>query len=524
MNSNTVTGSSTTSLTGIYYAIYNSGTVTTAINIDSNNIGNSTTAALTLNAANSGGHIFINNTGGNGTALSMSNNNFQGITYTVAGSGNIYYISNTAAARTHSINSNKFTNLNINTTGNVTFISDNVIMPANGLQNVNSNTIVGSFNKAAGGIVTLFNSASTSVSGSIVNNIDNNFSHITLTGSTIMGGWVNTDAGAANKTIQNNTFSYWTGGTGYINGMNINITSLNNAITGNYINNISGQGAVNGIVTAAGNDNIFLNTINTLSTTGSAAVNGIQVTSGTSKNIYRNKIYDLQASNTVTGATVNGILVSGSSVVKVTIYNNLIGDLRTPLSSATDPIRGISIISTTANSTINVYNNTVYLNASSSGATFGTTGIYHAGSATATTATLDLRNNIVNNISTFNGTGLTVAYRRSTTALGNYASTSNNNLFYAGPAGTNRLIFSDGTNQDQRLAAYKTRVSPRDALSVTEDLVSSKFLSVTGSSPSFLHIDPSKPTQAESGGINVSPVTDDFDCLRRLIPRGYPEI
>jgi len=63
---------------------------------------------------------------------------------------------------------------------------------------------------------------------------------------------------------------------------------------------------------------------------------------------------------------------------------------------------------------------------------FGTTGIYHAASNVASTATLDLRNNIICNTSTSNGTGLTVAYRRSVGTVGrlaNYASTSNNNLF-----------------------------------------------------------------------------------------------
>src|ERR1044071_1499735 len=54
---------------------------------------------------------------------------------------------------------------------------------------------------------------------------------------------------------------------------------------------------------------------------------------------------------------------------------------------------------------------------------------------TSTTATLNLRNNIFSNTSTPNGTGLTVAYRRSGTALNNYAAASNNNLFYAGAPG-----------------------------------------------------------------------------------------
>jgi hypothetical protein len=136
----------------------------------------------------------------------------------------------------------------------------------------------------------------------------------------------------------------------------------------------------------------------------------------TTNSIFKNKIYDLSTTRTgTTGVAVNGILISAGTTN--TVYNNLIGDLRATAMASTDAIRGINITSTTASSTINVYYNTVFLNATSSGANFGTTGIFHAASATATTAALNLRNNIIVNNSTKNGTGLTVAFRRSGTAL-----------------------------------------------------------------------------------------------------------
>src|SRR5205823_6533301 len=98
------------------------------------------------------------------SALSMSNNNIQGVTYAVAGSGANIYLINTAATLSQTINSNTFTSLNVNTTGNITFISDNVIVSATGTQNVNSNSIVNTFNKAGvGGTVTLFTSGAASV-------------------------------------------------------------------------------------------------------------------------------------------------------------------------------------------------------------------------------------------------------------------------------------------------------------------------------------------------------------------------
>src|SRR6185436_12340998 len=155
---------------------------------------------------------------------------------------------------------------------------------------------------------------------------------------------------------------------------------------------------------------------------------------------------------------------------------------------------------------INVYHNTVFINASSSGVDFGSAGLYHTGSTTPTTATLDLRNNVIVNTSTPNGAGLTVAYRRSTGAadtLTNYASTANNNNFYAGTPGPANLIYADGTSTAQTIADYKAgvftagTVSPRDATSVSEN---PSFLSTTGPSASFLHINAANPTAMESGG------------------------
>ncbi|MEO5890247.1 MAG: hypothetical protein ABIQ31_08340 [Ferruginibacter sp.] len=518
INSNTFYGNITSSTTGLFYPIYNAGAVTGTININSNNAGTTASPAITFNAANSGSQVFITNIAGTGTAaLSINNNNFSGITYTVAGTGNNTYINNSAATLSQAINGNTFTKLNVNTTGNITFISNSVVVPATGTQNVNNNSISGTFTKAAGGTVTLFTSTATSVSGGVVNNNSNNFSNIIVSGSTVIAGWINTDAGAGTKTIQNNTFSNWTGGSGAITALAVNLTTGNNATTGNLVNNISGAAAITGISTGAGNDKIYSNVINTISSTGAAAVTAISVSGGTTKNIYKNKIYDINGSNA--GSTVNGILVSGGMTVNV--YNNLAGDLRTPnVSSATDAIRGISVTSTTASSAINIYYNTIYLNAVSTGTNFSSSGIYHVVNATATTAALNLRNNSITNTSTAKGTGVTVAYRRSGTALNNYAATSNNNLFYAGTPGTARLVFYDGTNADQLIANYKTRVSTRDALSVTENLTT-KFLSVTGSSSLFLHMDDTQPSLIESGAVNIPGFADDADAQIRAGNPGY---
>ena len=462
------------------------------------------------------------------------------------------------------------------------------MVPSAGSQNINNNFISGTYSKRAGGTVTLMTSTATCAAGSTINITNNDFSNIAVTGATTIAGLVNTDAGNSNKTIQGNSFTNWTGGTSAITAMNINLTGTNNATSGNIIRNISSAGSITGITTAAGNDNIYNNTIDSLFSTGgtTTTVSGINVTGGTSKNIYQNTITHLQGNNLTTGSvrgayiaggavvnfyqntinsctanalstgnisgiwnaagvtikifrnkifdisssssslttgTIYGVQVSGATAnLNCTINNNIIGDLRSTAANQADAIRGIGVISTGTNSTTNVYYNTIYLNAASSGATFGTSGIYHSTSGTATTSALILINNNVTNISAPNGAGLTVAYRRSTTALNNYGAASNNNMFYAGTPGTNRLIFNDATNSDQTIAAFKARVTTRETASITEDLIGGTiFLSTTGSDISYLHIDQNKTTALKSAGKAISGFTDDYDGDIRFGNPGY---
>jgi len=274
--------------------------------------------------------------------------------------------------------------------------------------------------------------------------------------------------------------------------------SGSSTVSGNLVSNISSGGAITGITSGSGTlENFSQNTVHTLTSTGASAVTGMSNTGGTTKIFSKNKIYNLEANNA--SGTVNGILVSAGTTV--TVHNNLVGDLRTPITNAANPLVGINI---TGGTTSNVYFNTVWLNGSSSGALFGASSI-----SASTTPALTLRNNIFVNTSTPAGaTGYASAYRRSTTTLTTYNAASNNNLFYAGTPGPNNLIFFDGTNSDQTLAAYKTRVSTRDAVSVTEN---PPFLSTTGSSANFLHINTAIATQVESAATPVAGITDNYD-------------
>ena len=584
MSSNIIRGTTSTGTTGAgFTGVSNTGAVVTTINLNNNQIGNASGGAITFSAAATGALLGVSNTAGASTAaLSMTGNDVRGITHSVAGTSAHTYINNTAATLSQNISTNTFTNLTVNTTGSVTFISNNVALPTGGSVTANSNSIVTAFNKTgAGGTVTIYltTTSPSSVAGTLKSEQFNNFSNITLTGATTMAGWTDLEGatgGGSNKTIGTNTFSSWACGSSAVTVIQTNFSGNGTTVSGNTISGISGTGAITGIsigtsnggaaesyssnnitglsstgtggtvlaitggstsittntistntintlsstgasstitginVSAGATNNVTGNTINTLSGSGatSPVANGIVVSSSTTANLSKNKIYDIAqtAAITTTSPAINGILISAGTTVNA--FNNLVGDLRAPAASLTDAIRGISVTSATASTTYNVSYNNVYLNATSSGTNFGTTGIFHTTSATATTAALNLRDNVVTNLSTPNGTGLTVAYRRSTSTLTNYGSASNNNLLYGGAPSASRLLFHDGTTGDQALAAYKTRVSPRDAASVTENPT---FLSTTGSNANFLHIDPAVPTQIEGSGVPIAGITDDFD-------------
>ena len=132
-----------------------------------------------------------------------------------------------------------------------------------------------------------------------------------------------------------------------------------------------------------------------------------------------------------------------------------------------------------------------------------------------------IRNNIFINNSTPNGTGLSVSYRRSGTSLASYNTLSNNNLFYSGTPGPNFPIYNDGTTSYQDVNAFKGIVSPREASSVTENTT---FASTAGANSNYLHISTSVATQAESGGVEIPGITDDFDGDVRQSNPNFPDI
>ena len=195
-----------------------------------------------------------------------------------------------------------------------------------------------------------------------------------------------------------------------------------------------------------------------------------------------------------------------------------------PSAANADAIRALNVTSTTTSSNVRVYNNTIYLNASGL-TTFGTTGIFHAASGTATTAALDMRNNIVVNMSTPGSTaGVTSALRRSVAATyGNWATTSNNNMLVAGTLGAANAILNDAgtvyptSGSGFAFNNYKSTVSTRDVTSFTTEAgftyptPGSFFQSVTCTDPTYLHLVNGITTQAEGGASAIAGITTDYD-------------
>ena len=492
VNNNNGTGvNHLTTLRGIYI----NTAVSASANITNNNITVISGATTSLLEG-------INNASGS-TAASNTiniNNNIVALGYPTQTSATINGILNGSSAATVNINNNTVTQAaGFALAGTGTWVMIEGGSPG-GILNTNNNIVSNIVRTGASGSMRCVKAATPVGLWTSIGNLVENISYSTVASTGGIDGIYDLSSATLMNISNNIVRNLSTPTTGTINGININTVSGTHTCSNNQVYNFTttsggaGGATFTGIVFSVGNATIFGNQIYDLNSTGTSggtvgAITGIRQSAGTTNSIYNNKIYNL--SSTSTGAIIYGINASGGTTN--TIYNNIIGDLRATAANVANAIRGIDIASTNAN----VYYNTINLNATSSGAVFGTSALN-----VSSTTNLDLRNNIFNNTSTANSTGLAAAYRRSSTTLTSYAAASNNNLFYGS------TIFTDGTNTDATLVAFKARVTPRDTASITENPT---FVSTTGSNINFLHIDTAVATQIESGGTTVSGITNDFD-------------
>jgi len=288
----------------------------------------------------------------------------------------------------------------------------------------------------------------------------------------------------------------------------------NNTINcfGNEIINLTGSGAypIYGLYIASGSStSIYSNLIH-----GIAApynVYGLYLASGTINNIYNNSIYDINYTGS-SNYRAYGLAVGGGTTNN--IYNNFIYDIRAAAGSTGNP--SVMAISLLAGTNINVFDNTAYLNYTSTNASNQSAALY----VTASPTSIDLRNNIFVNKTTVTTGTRAVAFYKGSAVLTNLSGNINNNLYYAGTPGAKSLIHYDGTNSDQTLAAYKARVAPRDVNAVSEN---PPFVSSV--SPYNLHMQTSVATRCESGAIPVtSPVSITTDIDGQTRNSTFPDI
>ncbi|MBE2218620.1 MAG: hypothetical protein IAE90_10470 [Ignavibacteria bacterium] len=480
-------------------------------NLDSGNVVNGTTAYSTYRMYSSitTQNVVI-------TGNKVKNNTICGTTAT----GTSYGIYNTAGTFTCNMSNNEVSNnVSPSTSSSVLYCMYNSSTAP--VSDYNSNLITGNTSSGTGAMYGIYYTA-TPASGStenMNNNTVTNLTKLTATGTGTIYGIYHSGSGTGTVNMNGNTVTGFTSAaaTGYYGiyqiGSPPNYVNFNNNKVGNFTN--GGVSTIYGIynnpsatsIVSFSQDSIF-----NITSPGST-IYGMYSVNGSSVNINRNRINGL-TSNTSTSATVSGLYISGG--VTTNVYNNIITDLNSTASTSIAPaVTGLYISGGTY---VNAYYNTIFLKAvSSSVTTFGTAGVY-----ASTTPIVDLRNNVIVNLSTPGATGgNTAAYRRSSNLLTSYSANSNNNCFYAGTPSTAKLIFFDGTNSDQTLAAYKTRVNPKDNASATEN---PPFVnSVTA--PYDLRVQTSVATVLESGGIVIATplsITNDAFGTARYPNSGYP--
>ncbi len=238
--------------------------------------------------------------------------------------------------------------------------------------------------------------------------------------------------------------------------------------------------------------------------------------SGTNLYVYNNTIKNLTsnaATSVVSGMVFNSLGALGNMI----IYNNFVSELYAPnATNAACAIIGMNLNGQSVN-TMGLYNNTIYLDAVSSGANFSTTGLQ----ANSNPVFNDFRNNIIINKSVPMGSGITSALKNAVVSLSNYSPVSNNNNYYAGTPSANQVIYTDGTTSYQALQGFRYAVYPADIQSVSEN---APFLNVSAV-PYNLHVSSAIPTQVESGGATISSpiaINTDFDGNPRYPNTGYP--
>jgi len=517
MSRNTFTNNSTAAIAGNVFLIQNSESISDSI-IISNNIFSQ--AWSNTQTSYSGELSAIKNSGGAVTTILKVNANlFRDFDFNgTNGVGPFYFINNSNHNSEAEISGNSWNNLNLKHNASQYLIYNSSVQ--NSLA-VNNNSIVGTFNRTgAAGSMYLYLSSPAGAGSATQTIADNVFSGITasLQGNGSFYGIFSVDS-ASVKTISNNIISGTNyNGAGYFYGISADYlgnanSSIASSINNNTLTNIFWNGSFYGIEILPNSNNalaanIYLNSINSVTTNASQfGVYGSIFRGGnTPMNFYQNTIAGIE--NTSSSGIIRGIDAINSA--SISLYNNVIGNLAAANSNVVDAICGIKLSGT---GPAQVFYNTIYLNALSTGTNFGSAAVFNLGSST-----LDLRNNILINLSSATGAAKTAALKLSGVALTNYLPTSNNNIFYCGVPSTSRVLFTNASVSFSTLASFQTYAGPRELLSFSENTT---FISNLTGSANFLRVNPSVSSLSESGGLNIAPILNDVDSQIRFGNLGY---
>ncbi len=373
-------------------------------------------------------------------------------------------------APTTSISTNTVNN--ITRTGSGTIYGIQYAGGATTTDTLNANTVsnIANNNTSSASSLYAIYSGSSSANEIWTNNIIDGLSSLS-TGAIPVYGIYSSTATTGNKTCQNNIVRNLTlpaSSTGSMFGIRIGYLGATNIFSGNTIYNFSGATSIYALY-----------------------VGGTSAATVTVENVFNNKIYGLSSSAAAAG--VYGITIAGG--ITNNVYNNIIGNLSSPAANSTISLVGIFLSAGTTN---NVYYNTVNISGSSSGVNFGSAAVF----ASATPTSIDMRNNVFVNTASANGTGRAVAFQRSAAALTNYATTSNNNLFY----GTSGAYYD--TTTVYAPGAFQALVTPRETASKFQNLA---FASTTGADASFLHFADGAINLAGGFAASIAGYTTDFD-------------
>ncbi len=223
-------------------------------------------------------------------------------------------------------------------------------------------------------------------------------------------------------------------------------------------------------------------------------------------------VKDIYSNASTTGRAFGIQLNNGGSTTisnSVRIQNSYVYDLRAPRSTAsgtsTGPaVQGMNLQAVSGLVNYELYYNTVLLdsNATPAGAATHSTNLFWGNFGNGT---LDLRNNVLVNM-TKSGTGRnSVLFGSTGTNFLKLAATTNNNLLYADTAQVLDVIGYNGAADYVTLADYKTYVSPRDTFAVTEIV---PFMSYAA--PVNPRINTSSPTLVDNGGAPIAGITTDY--------------